>query len=181
MGAMAGGAARPQVGGGKGQPQRQPQMGGGKGQLPPQQLGYTPFPPMLPQMGGGKGIAGQPLQPLQPMPPQLGGGFEGNWRDPSYDNMGQPVAQNPLQPQLPQFNPTADPRDGLQSQPAMQPQLGGGLPQVKPQPQQMPQQPVAVQPKPFMQQPVQQEHPRLAHQRQLQQLANAKRFGALRG
>ena len=54
MGAMAGGAARPQVGGGKGQPQ-QPQMGGGKGQLPRQQLPGGKGQPQPPQMGGGKG------------------------------------------------------------------------------------------------------------------------------
>ena len=109
--------------------------------------------PQLPQMGGGKiqqqvGPDGRPLGAP---------GFS------VYDGM------NKMGGQMPQYNPTADPRDGPQSQTAIQPQINGsqltpqmltdlqkfqgspqpimqsqlgGLPQVKLQPQQMPQQPM---------------------------------------
>ena len=220
MGAMAGGAARPQVGGGKGQPQ-QPQMGGGKGQLPRQQLPGGKGQPQPPQMGGGKGqlppqdprayrhdLQNQYAQLQDPtmtrgqyvhqgmdqynnQPPQMGGGKggqRGGMSDLQRSYQQQPYQPTPDVMQGGMNNAYIRPDAGIynaagQEMPGSmggQPQLGG-LPQVKPQPQQMPQQPVAVQPKPFMQQPVQQEHPRLAQQRQLQQMANDKRFRALRG
>jgi hypothetical protein len=194
-----------------------PQMGGGKGQPQPMQS-QSYMPP--PQMGGGKGQpvglgqAGLSPQQYANLGQQLTGGFGqpqqitpemmalANQNKIAYMNQPQPGLQ-PANPAnvFPAQQPVRDlgfgngPGVGLgqyvntisgQPNPMMgdpirplqgvgQPVNLGQLSQPVRQPNPMMVDP--IRPKPFMAQPVKKEDPRQVQQRAMQQLANAKRLG----